>query len=117
MNIWRSYLALSFTQQWSPLPYYDSLLLRTRNFDVNTLLKRNFVFAATFTVQFGTATATGLTVVGTHWIKGELPTSLDGPGLTSVTLTYGTTKLLMPDSFKYLPDLPAVQIQPPAVAA
>ena len=61
-------------------------------------------------MKFGGAIATNVRVVGTHWVVGEIPSNIGGAGLTSVTLTYALTTLTLPDYFKYLPDISAVQV-------
>lgn len=58
--------------------------------------------AGTLTVKIGGATATGVSISGTKWLKGKIPANSGGSCSSSVTITYSAGTLTLPKAFCYL---------------
>ena len=57
---------------------------------------------ASVAVSFGDAAAANVVVVGSRWIRGEIPSNPAGKCPEDVFVTYGATTLRMPAVFCYL---------------
>lgn len=69
-------------------------------------------------VTFGGVPATAVEVAGPSWITGKLPSNAAGICSVDVTVSFGGTKLVLPEAFCYLPDLgEGVATAAPASAA